>query len=45
VLADHEIRETFSPFCTLCHRHLFFSYRGGDATERLYSGIMKPSRQ
>lgn len=43
VLSDYDIRETFSPFCTSCHRHLFFSYRGGDATERLYSGIMRPS--
>ena len=41
-LSGYEIRETFSPFCTSCHRHLFFSYRGGDMTERLYSGIMRP---
>jgi len=43
VLAGYAIRETFSPFCTACHKHLFFSYRCGDATERLYSGIMRPS--
>jgi hypothetical protein len=41
-LAGHVLRETFSPFCTACHRHLFFSYRGADATDRLYSGIVRP---
>ena len=43
LLGDYAIRETFSPFCTSCHKHLFFSYRCGDAVERIYSGIMRPS--
>lgn len=42
-LKGHDLRETYSPFCTHCHRDLFFSYRGGDSVERLYTGIMRPS--
>ncbi len=42
-LKGYSFTESYSPFCTSCHNSLFFSYRKGDAVDRLYSGIMQPS--
>lgn len=42
-LGQRPFVEVFSPFCTLCRHDLFFSYRGGDQTDRLFTGILRAS--